>query len=87
MSATSRLTPVPSTGPSIKLTPRPLEADLKHHDADEPPREEGARLQFASGKGRGQYQTFMFWLLRAIAACNVLALLAVCAFLLQNGLP
>ena len=70
MSATSRLTSVPSTGPSIKLTPRPLEADLKHHDADEPPREEGARLQFASGKGRGQYQTFMFWLLRAIAACK-----------------
>lgn len=29
----------------------------------------------------------MFWLLRAIAACNVLALLAVCAFLPQNGLP
>ena len=87
MSATSRLTPVPSAGPSIKLTPRPLEADLKHHDAEEPPREEGVRLQFASGKGRGQYQTFMFWLLRAIAACNVLALLAVCAFLLQNGLP
>ena len=87
MSATSRLTPVPSAGPSIKLTPRPLEADLKDHDADEPQRDEGARLQFASGKGRGQYQTFMFWLLRAIAACNVLALLAVCAFLLQNGLP
>lgn len=87
MSATSRLTPVPSAGPSIKLTPRPLEADLKHHGADEPPSEEGARLQFASGKGRGQYQTFMFWLLRGIAACNVLALLSVCAFLLQNGLP
>jgi phosphate transport system permease protein len=29
----------------------------------------------------------MFWLLRAVAACNVLALLGVCAFLLRNGLP
>lgn len=29
----------------------------------------------------------MFWLLRAIAAVNVLALLGVCAFLLCNGLP
>lgn len=29
----------------------------------------------------------MFWLLRALAAVNVLALLGVCAFLLCNGLP
>ena len=86
MSATSRLTPVASDGPNIKLAPRPLEQDLMNHDAD-PPVNSGVRLQFASGKGRGQYQTFMFWLLRGVAACNVMALLAVCAFLLQNGLP
>lgn len=29
----------------------------------------------------------MFWLLRLVAACNVLVLVAVCAFLLHNGLP
>lgn len=86
MSATSRLTPVASDGPNIKLAPRPLEHDLMNHDT-EPPVNSGVRLQFASGKGRGQYQTFMFWLLRGVAACNVMALLAVCAFLLQNGLP
>ena len=86
MSATSRLTPVASDGPNIKLAPRPLEQDLMNHDA-EPPVNSSVRLQFASGKGRGHYQTFMFWLLRGVAACNVMALLAVCAFLLQNGLP
>ena len=86
MSATTRLTPVTSDGPSIKLAPRPLEEDLMNHEAEQPVHD-GVRLQFTSGKGRGQYQTFMFWLLRGVAACNVLALLAVCAFLFQNGLP
>ena len=41
----------------------------------------------ASGRRRARRQTLMFWLLRAVAACNVLALLGVCAFLLRNGLP
>lgn len=46
----------------------------------------GLRLP-ASGRRRARRQTVMFWLLRAVAACNVLALLGVCAFLLRNGLP
>ena len=70
MSATSRLTPVATEGPNIKLAPRPLEQDLLNHDAA-PSVTEGVRMQFASGRGRTQYQTFMFWLLRAVAACNV----------------
>lgn len=40
-----------------------------------------------SSRGRRVQQTVMFWALRGIAACNVLALLGVCAFLLHNGLP
>lgn len=86
MSATSRLTPVTSGATGIKLTPRPLKDDLDHHEAETPP-ERSTPLRFASGKQRGRRQTFMFWMLRCVAACNVLALLAVCAFLLQNGLP
>ncbi len=42
---------------------------------------------FTSSKGRGLQQAVMFVALRVIAACNVLALLGVCAFLLHNGLP
>jgi len=86
MSATSRLTPVSSGATDIKLTPRPLQEDLDHHEAETPPTN-GAPLKFVSGRKRGRRQTLMFWVLRGVAACNVLALLAVCAFLLQNGLP
>ena len=40
-----------------------------------------------SGKARGRAQNIMFIFLRGVAACNVLALVAVCGFLLYHGLP
>lgn len=86
MSATSRLTEASSGATGIKLTPRPLQEDLDLHEAAPMPAS-AVPMHFVSGKQRGHRQVLMFWLLRCVAACNVLALLAVCAFLLQNGLP
>ena len=40
-----------------------------------------------SSRSRLRRQAAMFWLLRGIAAVNVLALVGVCAFLLWHGLP
>ncbi len=45
------------------------------------------RFTPTSGKARGRAQNIMFFCLRGVAACNVLALVAVCAFLFYNGLP
>ena len=50
MSATSRLTPVATEGPNIKLAPRPLEQDLLNHDAA-PSVTEGVRMQFCQRQG------------------------------------
>ena len=41
----------------------------------------------SSSRSRLCRQAAMFWLLRCIAAVNVLALVGVCAFLLWHGLP
>jgi len=41
----------------------------------------------SSGRARGRAQNVMFFFLRGVAACNVLALMGVCGFLFYNGLP
>jgi phosphate transport system permease protein len=46
-----------------------------------------AQLLAADSTGRKRMQVFVFGALRATAACNVLILVGVCAFLLYNGLP
>lgn len=45
------------------------------------------RFTPTSGKARGRAQNIMFIFLQGVAACNVLALVAVCGFLLYHGLP
>lgn len=45
------------------------------------------RFTPTSGKARGRAQNLMFLFLRGVAACNVLALVTVCGFLLYHGLP